>query len=211
MLKAANRKMTRRAALLLMALMMVSVTAVGPAQAAFPGKNSKTPSSNATTLPAKTSKESTQKEGAQRVRTCDGKTIELKANEKRILDLHNEVRKKSGLEPLCVNPTLEKAARDHSKEMIDKDYFSHTSYSGESPGDRLKSFGYGWWTFGENIASGAGSQSKPEDRFEAWMKSPGHKKNILDGKFREIGVGSASGNFEGYEQTVYTADFGTLS
>jgi uncharacterized protein YkwD len=93
--------------------------------------------------------------------------------------------------------------------MIAKDYFSHTSYNGQDPGERLKNSGYDWQTFGENIASGAGSQSKPEDRFEAWMKSAGHEKNILDKDFREVGVGSARGNFEGYEQTLYTVDFGT--
>ena len=143
------------------------------------------------------------------VKTCDGGATELKANEKRVLDLHNEVREKHGLVKLCIDPTLEKAARTHSKEMIDKDYFSHNSYSGESSGDCLTRFGYRWWASGENIASGAGSQSKPEDRLEAWMKSPGHKKNILDKNFRKVGVGSARGNFEGYEQTLYTVDFGT--
>jgi uncharacterized protein YkwD len=184
-------------------LMMVAIVLFATTAAV-----AKTPSPDTTVL-TKASKENAQKEDPQLVETCDSKTLKLEANEKRILDLHNEVRKKSGLEPLCVSSTLVGAARAHSEEMVDKDYFSHTSYDGERPGERLKRFSYDWRAFGENIASGAGSESKPDDRFKAWMKSPGHKKNILDGNFREIGVGSASGNFEGYEQTVYTVDFGT--
>lgn len=81
---------------------------------------------------------------------------------------------------LCVDPTLTKAARSHSKEVIDKGYFDHNSHSGETAEARLKGLGYDWRAFGENIARGSGSMSKPEDRFEAWMKSEGHRKNTLD-------------------------------
>lgn len=144
------------------------------------------------------------------VETCDGGSIELKADEKRILDLHNDVREKEGLEPLCVHPALTKSARAHSKEMIDKDYFRHESYDGESNGARLKRFGYDWYASGENIARGSGYLSKPENRFEAWMRSQGHRKNILDKNFREVGVGAVTGDFKGVGgTTIYTVDFGT--
>ena len=148
--------------------------------------------------------------GTETVKTCDDESIELKADEKRLLDLHNETRKKQGLESLCIHPALTKAARDHSKEMIDKDYFSHTSKDGQTPDARLKRFGYDWRAYGENIARGSGPLSTPDDRFEALMKSPGHRKNILDKNFREVGVGAASGEYKGTGgTTIYTVDFGT--
>ena len=149
------------------------------------------------------------KSGSSTVKTCDGASIELKADEKRVLDLHNEVRNKQGLETLCVQPKLTEAARAHSKEMIDENYFSHTSKNGQTPDARLKRVGYDWRAYGENIAWGSGSYSTPESTLDRWMKSPGHRKNIVNGQFREIGVGSVSGNFKGAGgATIYTVDFG---
>ena len=144
------------------------------------------------------------------VKTCGGDTIELNGNEKRVLELHNRARIKRGLKPLCVQPALTAASRAHSKEMIDKDFFRHESYDGESNGARLKRFGYDWYASGENIARGSGYLSKPENRFEAWMRSQGHRKNILDKNFREVGVGAVTGDFKGVGgTTIYTVDFGT--
>lgn len=152
-----------------------------------------------------------QSEG-EKVKTCDdGKSIELKEDEKRTLELHNETRKENGLKPLCVDPTLTKAARAHSKEMVEKGYFGHSSRNGETSGERLKRYGYAWRASGENLARGSGSLSKPEDRFKAWMKSVGHRKNILDKNFREVGVGVATIDSKkgGKKQAVYTVDFGS--
>jgi uncharacterized protein YkwD len=145
------------------------------------------------------------------VKTCDGGSIKLKAEEKRTLDLHNKIRKRLGLESLCVDPKLTRAARAHSKEMISKRYFGHSSHNGESSGTRLKRFGYNWWASGENLAWGSGSMSTPDNRFKAWMQSPGHRKNILDNNFREIGVGVFTADFKktGKQHTMYTVDFGT--
>lgn len=144
------------------------------------------------------------------LRTCDGGTARLKAEEKRVLDLHNATRKKHGLRSLCVDPELTRAARAHSKEMIEKGYFRHESFDGETVGARLERFGYDWYTSGENIAWGTGSRSKPDDRFKGWMNSPGHRSNILDGDFREVGVGTASGDPKKTgEQIMYTVDFGS--
>lgn len=80
--------------------------------------------------------------GGGPVETCDGGSIRLNAAEKKLLELHNEARTQRGLEPLCVNPALTEAARAHSEDMIEKDYFAHTTPDGETLGDRLKSFGY---------------------------------------------------------------------
>lgn len=144
------------------------------------------------------------------VATCGGGSIYLNAQERRTVQLHNATRANRGLRTLCVSPTLVRAARAHSREMIERDYMSHDSYNGERDGARLRRFGYDWRTYGENIAWGSGRYASPENRFANWMNSPGHRANILNGGFREIGVGTYTGTFQGYRgATAYTADFGT--
>lgn len=153
------------------------------------------------------------------VKTCTGGTIELTSSEKRSLVLHNKTRADRGLPRLCVHPKLTKAARAHSQEMLDKDYFSHDSYNGETSAERLKRFGYtprgySYYAIGENIAWGSGSSGSPDSIFEGWMNSSGHKANILNKNFRQIGIGARAGSFD-YKgttytgTTMYTADFGT--
>lgn len=81
-------------------------------------------------------------EAAATVSTCSGETITLSDAEKRSLDLHNQTRTSNGLPKFCVHPALQYAAHAHFKEMIDKDYFSHSSYNGETFfSDRLKRYG----------------------------------------------------------------------
>ncbi len=144
-------------------------------------------------------------EAADTVRTCDGGKVKLNAKEERTLRLHNTARKSRGLRPLCVHPALTKAARAHSALMIRKDYFGHGN-----TGLRLKRYGYKWRTYGENIAWGSGSQGYPAAVFNGWMHSSGHRSNILAKKFREVGIGTATGAYEGYTNTtMYTVDFGT--
>jgi uncharacterized protein YkwD len=96
------------------------------------------------------------------VKTCDGGTIALNADEKRVLELHNRARTRRGLKVLCVHLVLTEAARAHSKEMLDKDCASHNSFNGESAQKRLERFGYtsddySYYLYGENIARGCGS------------------------------------------------------
>jgi uncharacterized protein YkwD len=150
--------------------------------------------------------------GTETVETCDGESMELKGEEERTLELHNEVRERHSLEPLCVDPELTRAARSHSKDMIQKGYFAHASPSGETLGARLERSGYEYRTAGENIAWGTGPLATPEDTMDRWMGSPGHRRNVLDGGFREVGVGAATGEYErggGHAATMYTVDFGT--
>jgi uncharacterized protein YkwD len=126
--------------------------------------------------------------------------------------LHNETRADYGLEPLCIDPVLTRAARSHSKEMIEKDYFSHYSYDGEGVGSRLRRFGYDWSVCGENIAGGYGSPGEPDSIFELWINSTHHRANILDGRFQQVGVGTYTGSYKGMEgYTMYTVDFGSQS
>jgi len=152
-----------------------------------------------------------QREDTETVQTCDGKSIELGKQEKLTLDLHNKTRKDVGLRRLCVDPILQRAARAHSADMLKKHYFGHNSPNGKTSGKRLKDLGYDWRATGENIAWGSGSYSKPESRFKAWMKSEGHKKNILDKNFEQVGIGVAKGKLaKGNEEaTFYTVDFGS--
>jgi uncharacterized protein YkwD len=142
---------------------------------------------------------------ASTIRTCDGGRIQLNADEQRTLRLHNQARERRGIRPLCVHPALTKAARSHSAEMIRKDYLRHGNVV-----RRLKKVGYNWRTYGENIALGSGSRGSPDSIFRRWMKSRHHRSNILNGGFREVGVGTATGTYKRVNGvTMYTVDFGT--
>jgi uncharacterized protein YkwD len=146
------------------------------------------------------------------VKTCSGESITLGVEEERTLVLHNETRADHGLEPLCIDPILTRAARSHSREMVEKDYFSHYSYDGEGVGARLRRFGYDWSVCGENIAGGYGTPGEPDPIFELWVNSTHHRATILDGKFRQVGVGTYTGSYKGMEgYTMYTVDFGSRS
>jgi uncharacterized protein YkwD len=146
---------------------------------------------------------------ATAVKTCGGESISLKAREMRVLALHNAARANHSLKPLCADPRLTKAARSHSREMIEKDYFSHSSYNGESVSRRLERFGYRRSVYAENIAGGSGTLGAPDSTFLRWMNSPSHQGNILDGRFRPVGVGTYTGSYKGTrDYTMYTVDFG---
>jgi uncharacterized protein YkwD len=113
-----------------------------------------------------------------------------------------------------VHPRLQEAARAHSKDMIRRDYFSHNTKGRGSFEKRLVRFGYDakgydYYRVGENIALGSGSDGEPESRMRAWMRSDGHRRNILNEEFREIGVGTHTGEYKGFQGvTMYTVDFG---
>ncbi len=149
-----------------------------------------------------------------RVKTCDGGTIALTTAESRTLTMHNQARSANGLTRLCVHRVLTKAARSHSQEMISRDYFSHNSFNGESDKARLERFGYrlSGFTFAkvaENIYRGSGTSGSARSAFNWWMNSPGHRTNILDPDFREVGIGVRTGDFQGQPGTsMYTVDFG---
>ncbi|WP_326649651.1 MULTISPECIES: CAP domain-containing protein [unclassified Streptomyces] len=118
----------------------------------------------------------------------------------RVLQLVNSERGKVGCSALTMNAKLTKAALDHSKDMASHKNMSHTGSDGSSPGDRITSAGYSWSTYGENVAYG---YATPESVMAGWMSSPGHKANILNCAFKEIGIGLAQpGDY-------WTQDFGT--
>ncbi|MCH5193810.1 MAG: serine protease [Oscillospiraceae bacterium] len=113
--------------------------------------------------------------------------------EKKVVELVNVERAKYGLSALTLNTELSAVARAKSQDMKDKQYFSHTSPTYGSPFDMMKSFGISYKTAGENIAMG---YRTPEAVVEGWMNSEGHRANILNSSFKEIGVGHVvSGNY----------------
>lgn len=121
------------------------------------------------------------------------KGIDNLAYEKKVVELVNIERAANGLSALNLNSGLSDVARAKSQDMCDNKYFSHTSPTYGSPFDMMKSFGISYRTAGENIAMG---YRTPEAVVDGWMNSPGHRANILNNSFTQIGVGYvASGNY----------------
>ncbi|MCQ6245362.1 CAP domain-containing protein [Streptomyces malaysiensis] len=132
--------------------------------------------------------------------TPAGSSSAAATDQQEVVDLVNSERGKAGCEPLTVNEKLTKAAQDHSEDMAAHGDMSHTGSDGSSPGDRIERAGYSWRAYGENVAYGYDS---PKSVMAGWMNSSGHKANILNCDFKEIGVGLAQpGNY-------WTQDFGT--
>jgi uncharacterized YkwD family protein/spore coat assembly protein SafA len=115
-----------------------------------------------------------------------------------VVKLVNAERAKAGLQPLKENWELSRVARYKSQDMIDKNYFSHTSPTYGSPFQMMKDFGISYQAAGENIAAG---QRTPSEVVQAWMNSEGHRKNILSPSYTEIGVGYVKGGSYGHYWT----------
>ncbi|MGW2559359.1 sigma-70 family RNA polymerase sigma factor [Streptomyces sp. NPDC001514] len=103
-----------------------------------------------------------------------------------VLALVNAERAKAGCGPVSSDDKLATAAGNHSADMAARDFFDHTNPDGQDPGDRITAAGYRWSTYGENIARG---QQTPASVMDSWMNSPGHRANILNCSFKELGVG----------------------
>lgn len=117
---------------------------------------------------------------------------EIKNIENNVIKLVNAERQKRGIAPIKSNWQLSRVARYKSQDMRDKKYFSHTSPAYGSPFAMIRNFGISFTTAGENIAMG---QTTAEQVMNSWMNSAGHRSNILNPNFSEIGVGYASGNY----------------
>lgn len=115
---------------------------------------------------------------------------QLSAYEQKVIELVNVERIKAGLNPLQADAKLSKVARLKSEDMRNNNYFSHTSPTYGSPFEMMKQFGISYRTAGENIAAG---QKTPEQVVRAWMNSSGHRANILNKNYTQIGVGVANG------------------
>jgi uncharacterized YkwD family protein len=106
--------------------------------------------------------------------------------EEQVVKLVNAERAKQGLSPLTHRADVKNVAEKKAQDMINSNYFSHTSPNYGSPFDMLKTFGISYQSAGENIAKG---QKTPEEVMNAWMNSPGHRANILKPEYDSIGVG----------------------
>ncbi len=119
-----------------------------------------------------------------------------------VVTLVNRARARAGCRPLTVDGRLAGAALAHSTDMARRNYFSHDAPDGSDPAGRISEAGYRWSAYGENIAAGYADAASVMD---GWMHSPGHRANILDCDFRNIGVGVA---MSGSRKRYWTQDFG---
>jgi uncharacterized YkwD family protein/spore coat assembly protein SafA len=119
----------------------------------------------------------------------------IKSVENQVIQLTNQQRAKYGLKPLTANWELSRVARYKATDMRDKNYFSHTSPTYGSPFTMMKNFGISYRAAAENIAAG---QTTPQEVVTAWMNSAGHRANILNGTYTQIGVGYTQGGSQRY-------------
>ena len=113
--------------------------------------------------------------------------------ENEVIRLVNEIRESNGLKPLTANWELSRIARYKSEDMSNNRYFSHTSPTYGTPFQMIKAFGLSYRSAGENIAYG---YRTPAAVVDGWMNSSGHRANILNASYTQIGVGyCASGNY----------------
>jgi len=123
-----------------------------------------------------------------------------------IITLTNNERQKVGVNILKENSLLDKIARERLEDMFNQGYFEHVSPQGISVSDIAKTDGYSYVLIGENIALGNFSSSK--ELVVAWMESTGHKENILNPSFSEIGVYAKAGSYNGAEMVIGVQVFG---
>lgn len=104
-----------------------------------------------------------------------------------LLELTNAERKKAGVAELSMNLQLQKAAGEHTRNMARKGMLAH-ELDGKGPSERIRDQGYAFQALAENCAEG---QKTPADVIRSWMNSMGHKENMLNGTYTEIGLGIA--------------------
>ena len=118
-----------------------------------------------------------------------------------IIKWTNAEREKHNLPLLKENPELNVMAKAKIKDMFEKQYFAHESPTGEKVQDLAKNFNYEFLIIGENLAMG--NFANDEELIKAWMASPGHRDNILNKSYREIGIAVQKGVFNG--KTIWLA------
>jgi uncharacterized protein YkwD len=150
------------------------------------------------------------------MRSTPAATERLQAIEQSILTRLNATRVEHGLRPLVLSDGLQSAAVAHSRSMLDDGYFQHESKDGSPFFVRVKRFyqaaGYERWSVGENLLYSTASLDASK-AIDAWLESPGHRRNMLTPGWREVGVSAlhssaAGGTFGGGPAWVVTMDFG---
>lgn len=147
---------------------------------------------------------------------CDGQPIRLDGKKAEFLRLHNEERAEYGAPALCAHPQLEAAAQGHAEDMLKRSFYEHVTPDGVDPGQRISRAGYPFATYGENNRvwgdfTGEPGRKELREAVQSWMDSPGHRENLLNPAFREVGFGITTGRYapERGTTTMYVADFGT--
>ena len=131
------------------------------------------------------------------------------------LCLLNRIRRAHHRRPLRNNRALQAAAQHYSQQMVADRFFDHVSPTGSTFVQRIRQTAYlaraASWSLGENLAWGSGFYATPNETVSAWMHSPGHRHNILEPRYREIGIGVAAGtpvDAGGVPGATYTTEFG---
>ncbi|WP_327690262.1 CAP domain-containing protein [Streptomyces tubercidicus] len=120
----------------------------------------------------------------------------------KVVELVNAQRAQHGCGPLTVDARIQRAAQAHSDDMAARNFYDHITPEGVDPGTRMTKAGYSWGSYAENIFK---SPKDPATAVDGWMKSPGHRANILNCSYKETGVGvNMSGN-----GPWWTQNFGT--
>ena len=158
-----------------------------------------------------------QEHGAAGSNTCDSpwatpEPDNLQSTASAVLCLLNAERRGAGLPALRPNGALKKVSQRMANLMVRQQFFSHDTPDGRSLLDRVQPTGYieGDWVLGENLAWGSGPLATPRAIVNGWMDSPGHRANILYGKFRDVGIGIRLGapRADVSGGATYVADFG---
>lgn len=123
-----------------------------------------------------------------------------------LVDLANKDREAEGLSDLTVNPVLEEAARMKAEHMAENEYFAHTSPDGLNPWYWFYRAGYNFVNAGENLAVNFIDSGDVE---KAWMDSPGHRENIMNGSFTEVGIAAVPGHYKNKKTIFVVQLFGT--
>ena len=122
-----------------------------------------------------------------------------------IIDLTNKQRQENGLTPLRENFYLNISAEQKIDDMLENQYFAHSSPTGEGAGDLAKKVGYEFILVGENLA--IGNFESNQELVDAWMESPGHRENIVSRDYQEIGIAVKKGIFNGKEAWMAVQHF----
>ncbi len=124
----------------------------------------------------------------------------------KVVTLTNTERQKLGLPPLIANPVLAQSATLKAGNMFSDNYWAHTSPSGTSPWEFFRQAGYQYSIAGENLAK---DFYDTESMMKAWMNSKTHRDNIVNPKYKEIGIGVMNGTLNGIKTTLVVSHFGT--
>jgi len=126
--------------------------------------------------------------------------------QKGVIEFTNSQREKNGFPPLKENPRLDVSSSAKNEDMCAKQYFAHESPLRDGVGDLAKIVGYDFIAVGENLA--LGNFENDQTLVQAWMDSPGHRENILNTKYQDIGVAVLKCNFEGRDIWLAVQHFG---